>query len=507
MVTTDFPQPRARAAGLASADATRTRRAVLAGVGEARNRPGAGDDPTIAVALAAEACRAAAQDLGSAAALDSVDLIAMTVGSDDVADPAGALRERLGLETAATMVAAIGVPQQRLVSNAILSVETGAADAVLVVGSEAKASALAAKRSGTDLPEPATGPGADRLLAPQGEFMADSEVSAMLWDPVAQYALIDSALAAVEGRTPRQLRADVSEMWARFDAVAEANPEASFAGTMHTAESLAQPGEDNRLLAFPYNKWHSTQWALDHAVALLICTEEFATRHGCDPDQLLHPQVALDSSFGLTLSRREHLHRWPAMAVMGEVAQEHLGTALSEIELTELYSCFPAAVRLQQRELGLPLDGTPTVLGGMAFAGGPFNHYTYMATAELARRLRTRSSNSDRDEFAMLTTVSGMLTKGGLMVWGRDAHSDGALVADLAVEVESATTKVDIADFDAELELNGETEVIAATLTGGFDPKLFAITADANAVRHIVSTPVPDGDPADALAELLDASD
>ena len=32
-----------------------------------------------------------------------------------------------------------------------------------------------------------------------------------------------------------------------------------------------------------------------------------------------------------------------------------------EVDLIELYSCFPSAVRVQQRELAIPLDRTPTV--------------------------------------------------------------------------------------------------------------------------------------------------
>ncbi len=477
---------------------------MLAGVGEARNRPDGQESPTDSTSLAVAASHAAAGDLESVSVLDSIDAILMTVGSDDAPDPAGALREALGLPGAHTVVAAIGIPQQRLVSSAVLAVECGDADAVLVVGSEAKASSLAARRAGVGEPATHSGPGADQPLAPQGEFMADAEVSAMLWDPVAQYALIDSALAMVEGVSPARLRTDVSELWARFDAVAGTNPDAAFAGRTHTAESLATSTEENRLLAFPYNKWHSTQWALDHAAVLLICSEDFALRHGAPADQLLHPQVALDSSWGLTLSRRQQMHRWPAMAVMGEVAQEHLGIALAELELTELYSCFPAAVRLQQRELGLPTDGTPTVTGGMAFAGGPFNHFTYMATAELARRLRTRAGNGG-SELALLTTVSGLLTKGGLMVWGRDPHPEGALVADLSAEVRMATGQVEVAEFDPDLAIEDAGTVLAATVTGGFDPKLYAITDDAAGIRHVVSEPVPDDDPAEVLADILDA--
>ena len=492
-----FTQPAAPADGLPSADSRRIRRAVLAGVGEARNWPDEGADLTGPVPLALSAARAAAEHAGNPNLLESVGLVAMTVGSDDVADPAAAVREELDLAAATTMVAAIGIPQQRLVSNALLAVECGHADAVLVIGAEAKASALAARRSGGAAPVNPGGPGADITLAPDDEFMAETEVSAMLWDAVAQYALIDSALALAEGRSPHELLREASELWARFDAVAETNPNAAFTGLMHSADSLATTTEENRLLAFPYNKWHSTQWAVDHAAALLICSEDLATRRGVAEQDMLHPHVALDSSWGLTLSRRPELHRWPAIGVMGDVAAEHLGVGVAEVDLVELYSCFPAAVRVQQRELGMPLDGTPTELGGMAFAGGPFNHFTYMATAELARRLR-----DGRGDTAALTTVSGLLTKAGLMVWGREPHGRGALVADVATEAEATTGSVEVADFDPDLSVTDAGEVLAATITGGFNPSLFAITRHDSGIRHVVSDPVPDGDPADRLAEL-----
>lgn len=484
------------ASGTPATDPRRVRRAVLVGVGEARNHPSSGDAPTDAVTLMTVAARAAAEDAGAPALLDAVGLLAATVGSDDAPDPAGAVRAALDLPGAATMVAAVGVPQQRLVSNAVLAVETGAAEAVLLLGGEAKASSLAAGRAGLDAPDVRQGPGADVPLLPEGEFMAQPEVAASLWDPVTQYALIDSALARVEGRTPAELRNDVSELWARFDAVAAGNPDACFAGPRSAAD-LAATSEGNRLLAFPYNKWHSTQWALDHAAALLVCADDVAARHGVPPEGRLHPQVALDTSWGLSLSRRAEVHRWPTMGQLGEATAQHLGAPVVEVSLAELYSCFPAAVRVQQRELRLPPEGAPTVLGGMAFAGGPFNHFTYMATAELARLLR--AGDADR---AMVTTVSGLLTKGGVMVWGREPHGDGALVADLAGRAEAATGTREVAPFDPQRRLAAGDTVVAATITGGFDPTLFVLAEDRAGTRHVLAQPAPDGDPADALAAL-----
>jgi acetyl-CoA C-acetyltransferase len=141
----------------------------------------------------------------------------------------------------------------------------------------------------------------------------------------------------------------------------------------------------------------------------------------------------------LSLSRRREMHRWPAMAVLGSAAARHLGRPLAAIDNVELYSCFPSAVRVTQRELELPADGTPSVTGGMAFAGGPLNNFTYQATAAVVGRLRAAPG-----ELGLVTTVSGLLTKAGLMVWSSEPGQEPPLVADLATHVAAATPSVDV---------------------------------------------------------------
>jgi hypothetical protein len=50
--------------------------------------------------------------------------------------------------------------------------------------------------------------------------------------------------------------------------------------------------------------------------------------------------------------------------------------------------CFPSAVRVQVRELGIDLRRPPTLTGGMAFAGGPLNNFVFQALVTMARVLR-----------------------------------------------------------------------------------------------------------------------
>jgi acetyl-CoA C-acetyltransferase len=170
------------------------------------------------------------------------------------------------------------------------------------------------------------------------------------------------------------------------------------------------------------------------------------------------------------------------MGVLGRAAEAHLGRPLRELALAEVYSCFPAAVRVQQRELGLDPAGTPTLTGGMAFAGGPFNHYALESLAELAARLR-----SAPDELGLVTTVSGMLSKPGLAVWSATppAGSGGAgLRADLAAEALAATEVVPVTEQPPATDV--EATVASFTVTYGGDDRL-------QPVRTAVVADLPDG--------------
>ena len=139
------------------------------------------------------------------------------------------------------------------------------------------------------------------------------------------------------------------------------------------------------------------------------------------------------------------------------------------------------AVRVQQRELGLDRDATPTLTGGMAFAGGPFNHYVLLSTVTMGRRLRDVPG-----ELGLITTVSGMLSKPGLAVWSATPPADGGLVADLAAEADAATETLPV----VEAPPSGPTRGVVASSTVTFggperlDPERTVIVADlADGVR------------------------
>jgi len=313
------------------------------------------------------------------------------------------------------------------------------------------------------------------------DFVAPIELAAgIVLPPVLQYAIIENALGAAQGLSPEQHRHDVAELWARYNLVARQNPQAAFA-TARNADEIATAGRTNRPLAFPYNRWHASQWTVDQASALLLCSSQRADEAGVPLDRRLYAHVALHSSRAVTLTARRALHEWPAMAVLGQAAEGHLGRPLRELRLAEVYSCFPAAVRVQQHALGLDAGATPTLTGGMTFAGGPFNHFVLMSTAAMGQLLRREPG-----EIGLVTTVSGMLSKPGLALWSAEPPGAPPLLADLAEEAMRATATVPVAEVPPPETVPATVVSHTVTFGGkdGLDPVRTLVVADlADGVR------------------------
>jgi acetyl-CoA C-acetyltransferase len=156
----------------------------------------------------------------------------------------------------------------------------------------------------------------------------------------------------------------------------------------------------------------------------------------------------------------------------------------------DLYSCFPSAVQVQARALGLPLDGALTVSGGMTFGGGPLNSSVLQAMVPFTRRLRERS-----DATGLVTSVSGMLTKPGGSTWSATPPAAPFHAVDVT-EAATATTVVHPLVPDA----TGPGTVVGGTvLFGEGRPARAIVVADVDGGRTIARC--PDAGVATSMAE------
>ena len=428
------------------------RQPVLIGVGAVTQRE---SDPTRAQeapALMARALEAAADDAGSRDWLARLDRIAAPRGFWDYSDPARLVADAVGAKAARTALAEIGVLQTTLFARAAQALVEGEAEVVAVVGGEAKHRAQQFQRAGQEVPVTEQSDEVpDETWRPAADILHPVELAQHLGMPVRQYAVIENALRAAEGRSLQAHRSEVAQLWAGMSEVAAANPRA-WSREPLSLEAIRDPGPDNPMLAFPYAKRHNSQWNVDQAAALLFTTEARARAAGVPESQWVRPRAVVESNHMLPLAERAELHRCPGFRVAGRRAFELSELSPQDVSFLELYSCFPAAVRVQQRELGLLRDGVPSLTGGMAFAGGPLNNFVLQALVTMAERLRAEPEAS-----GLATAVSGMLTKQGVSLWScRPGPGFGAEDVGDQVGRETETVEVD-ADLRGIARIEGCT--------------------------------------------------
>ena len=410
---------------------------VLVGAAVVQQREEDPGQAAPALGLMARALEAAALDSGVPALLAKADSIRTPRGFWTYGDPGRFLAERFGA-SARTQLAEVGVLQTTLFGRAAADIASGACDLVLLTGAEAKYRSLRAQILGIECQDTEAPGEADEVLRPAAEIMSPLEIQHGLGIPVNQYAMIDNALRAAEGQSVEAHRNDLAALWAGMNDVAVANPDAWNRQPVG-ADAIRGPGDRNRMLAFPYTKLHTSQWNVDQAAGLILSSLERARALGLADDRLVFPLSVADSNFMIALCERRALHQSPGFRHAGRAACESAGLEPSDVAHRELYSCFPSAVRVQQRELDLDRSLPVTVTGGMTFAGGPLNNFVIQALAKMVVVLRAHPG-----DVGMVNAVSGLLTKQGVSLWSTRPPERPFAHRDVSAETEADSGRVEV---------------------------------------------------------------
>jgi acetyl-CoA C-acetyltransferase len=388
---------------------------VIVGAGQVSGGGEAGP-----IALAAHALRAAAEDAGGEA---GAGLLRRADSARHVAticwpytDEAALIAAELGVTPRETVRTSQfgGDGPARLVSDTARAIAAGEVDVAVLSGAEAVSALRAAQReqrspAWTHQPaeaKPTRTIGTDRFAS------NEAETAVGLLAPVYNYALLETAVQAKRGATRADHADAIAELWSRFSAVAEGNANA-WIRKAFTADELLERTPENRAVSEPYSKLLTANIQVDQATGLIMCSAEAARDAGVPTERWVFPLAGAYAADEWFLTERSELAESPAIAAAGTAALTHAGATIDDVAYVDLYSCFPSAVQIAADALGLDTAArTPTLTGGLTFAGGPGNNYASHAIATAIARLR-----EDPDALALSTALGWYATKHAVLVF------------------------------------------------------------------------------------------
>jgi acetyl-CoA C-acetyltransferase len=386
---------------------------ILVGVGQLVNRAADPREVMEPLEMMAVAARRAVEDAEIPHRLGEIDsLTVINIISRAYADPAGFLAARLAIAPRDRIYTSMGgnSPQWR-VNETAGRIARGEVRLALIAGAEAMNGLQIARRAGVKLDWAEAGTpdtvGDNRW----GNNEIEQRHHAQM--PTNVYPLFENALRAHRGWSIARHRAHLAALCARLAAVARDNPYAWFRDGK-SAEEIATVGASNRMIAFPYPKFMNAIINVDQAAALLMTDVDTARRLGIPERKWVYVRGCGDATDHWFISDRVNFWSSPAIRLAGERALAQARLAIEQIDLFDLYSCFPCAVQLGADMLGIPVDDPRplTVTGGLPYHGGPGNNYSTHAIACMVERLRAAAGSS-----GLVSGVGWYLTKHAVGVY------------------------------------------------------------------------------------------
>jgi len=471
---------------------------ILVGAGQITQRE---PDPKRAMAamdLTAVAARKAADNAGAGdkllAALDSI--VVLRSFSDTSwrfrspfggpKNPPRSIANRIGNTAARRLIYTHpgGNMPQWSVNRLFEMVTRGEVEAAMICGGEALATQKAAERAklALDWNEDAGGTYEEWGIAKRG--WNDCEDRHRMAGAIFAYPLFETGIRAHLKRTVPEHMAALGKLFEHFAAVAKSNPLADRRQGL-TAAEIATVGADNPYIGFPYTKLMNSNALIDQAAAIILTSVAKAKALGIPRDRWVYLHGCADAHDHWYISDRHNFHSSPAMRTVGRETLEMAGMTIADMDRFDIYSCFPSAVQIACREMGIP-EADPrglTVTGGLPYFGGPGNNYVTHSIAQMLDVVRAKPGSK-----GMVTANGNYVTKQSAGIYSTDAPAKPFKPKDPAtyqsvIDADKGVPAVETASGPATIE----TYTVMHDRKGPSFSILFARLADGR--RFIANTP------------------
>lgn len=464
-------------------------RPVVVGAAQVTNRSRDVRDARSPLDLMTEAATRALADCDVANLASHVDSVrVVNVLSWPSPDPPGDLATAIGTRAGERVYSGIGghTPQW-LVNETADQLARGEVKLALLTGAEAMHS-LRLVRSCDE--QPGWGP-RGRPVPNAGDprpGFGDEQMRHGAHMPAHAYPLFENAFRAHHGWSISEHRRRLGRIGEALSSVAASNTYAWFPEA-RTADEITDVSPTNRMVAFPYTKYLNAIIEVDQSAALVLTTESHARDLGIPDHRFVYLHGCADLNDSWNMVERGNFYSAPALRVAGQRALAMAGATIDEIEMIDIYSCFPSAVQIGREALDIGEDDPRplTVTGGLPYFGGPGNNYQTHAIATLVSRLRLRP-----DALGITTGLGWFETKHSVGIYGARRPSADWRRPDLTrdqAEIDAVHRVRTLQEFD------GPAAVEAYTVLYGRDgapERTIIVGRTAAGERFLANGPVDD---------------
>ncbi|MEP1230184.1 MAG: hypothetical protein ABJG88_05870 [Litorimonas sp.] len=313
-----------------------------------------------------------------------------------------------------------GDTPQSLVAEAAEEIEAGAAKAVMICGGEAIANMKTAMRVGMalDWSDDVEAPLEDRgFFTPNcPPLMSRSAMQHQLYTPIEYYGLLENARRARQGLSREDYRKTISEIMGGMLQTSIGNP---FSAHSDIDKDLLTLTPANPLFTDIYSKAILPKDAVNQGAAVIMTSYGRAIDMGLDPSRFVYLQAHVEGSESPVLERPD-IDKSPVLEACITHAMATANVTAQDINLYDLYSCFPIVLKESAKVLGLNVyKDNLTLTGGLAFFGGPGNNYSLHGIVDMVNQIRDKSGLN----YGLIHANGGFMSKHAVGIYSNKAAS------------------------------------------------------------------------------------
>lgn len=159
------------------------------------------------------------------------------------------------------------------------------------------------------------------------------------------------------------------------------------------------------------------------ASAVILTSTSFAKYLGVPESKWIYPLGGAGTQDAAEFWKRPNFYTSPSISQSIDASLRVSGVSKEDIDLIDIYSCFPIVPKIAAQHLSLPIVGgekSLTLLGGLTSFGGAGNNYSMHALTAMTRQLR-----DGRGKTGLVLCNGGVMSYQAVVILSKEPRREG----------------------------------------------------------------------------------